>query len=62
MNENIFIGLSKKRAQDVAEAKNMIFRLIKSDGEDFLSYPEDVRNDRICIELEGGKVVKASIQ
>jgi len=62
MNADTFLGLSKKRAQDVAESKNMIFRLIKSDGEDFLSYPEDVRTDRVCVELTNGKVTKAIIQ
>ena len=62
MDVDSFLGLSKKAAQDLCETKNMIFRLIKSDGEDFLSYPEDTRIDRICVELEQGKVVKATIQ
>lgn len=62
MNADSFLGLSKKRGQDLAEAKNMIFRLIKSDGEDFLSYPEDIRTDRICVELEQGKIIKAVIR
>jgi len=57
-----FLGLSKKRAQDLAESKNLIFRLIKIDDENFLSYPEDVRDDRLCVEIEKGQVKKASIQ
>jgi hypothetical protein len=57
-----FEGLTKKGAQNKAEAENLIFRLIKVDGAEFLAYPEDTRTDRICIEIEGGKVVKATIQ
>ena len=59
---NTFIGKSKKSAQDLAEKNNMIFRLISSDGQQFFPYPNDNRSDRICVELENGKVVKASIQ
>lgn len=59
---NDFLGKSKKSAQDLAEKRNMIFRLIQSDGQEFFPYPEDKRDDRICIEFECGKVVKASIQ
>lgn len=62
MSAGDFLGLTKKRAQDVAESKFMIFRLIRSDDENFLSYPEDVRTDRVCVELENGKVVRATIQ
>jgi hypothetical protein len=57
-----FIGLSKSKAQDVAEYKSLIFRLISIDGESFFGYPEDVRTDRICVEIEKGKVVVATIQ
>lgn len=59
---SIFLGLSKKRAQDVAEGKNMIFRLIRIDGEAFYGYPEDTRTDRVCIEIDNGAVSKATIQ
>jgi hypothetical protein len=62
MNADQFIGLTKKRAQDFAESKNMIFRLISIDGEPFFSYPEDVRQDRVCVEIVSSLVVKASIQ
>ena len=57
-----FIGLSKKASQDLAEKKNLIFRLISIDGESFFPYPEDERADRICVELENGKVAKAVLQ
>ena len=57
-----FLGKTKKSAQDFAEARYMIFRLIKVDGESFFPYPDDSRADRVCVELEGGKVVKAVIQ
>ena len=59
---SIFLGLSKKRAQDVAEGKMMIFRLIRIDGENFYGYPEDTRTDRVCIEIDNGAVSKATIQ
>lgn len=64
MSTNVaeFIGLSKKQAQDKAEARNLIFRLIKIDGKDFFDYPEDTRDDRICVEVENGKVCKAIIK
>ena len=57
-----FIGLSKKKAQDVAEYNSLIFRLVKVDGEEMLGYPTDTNSERICVEIENGKVVKASIQ
>lgn len=61
MKPEDFIGLSKKAAQDKAEAKNMIFRLISVDGDPFFSFPTDKRDDRVCIEITGGKVTKATI-
>jgi len=57
-----FIGVSKHKAQDLAEYKSLVFRLVSVDGEVFLGYPEDVRTDRICVEIEKGKVVTATIQ
>ncbi len=57
-----FHGMSKKRAQDVAELKNLIFRLISIDGDPFLAYPEDERTDRVCVEIENGKVSKATFR
>jgi hypothetical protein len=62
MRSEEFLGLSKKTGQDKAEKLNMIFRLIRIDGEMFMDYPEDVRQDRVCIEIENGKVVKADIR
>jgi hypothetical protein len=62
MNAENFIGLSKKRAQDLAEAKNMIFRLISVDGETFFGPPTDTRDDRVCVEIEKAQVVNAYIQ
>jgi len=63
MKAEQFIGLSKVRAQDVCEANNMIFRLIRSDNETFFDYPieSDKRTDRICVELENGRIIKATI-
>lgn len=57
-----FIGMSKKRSQDVAEKLNLIYRLIRIDNEEFHDYPSDIRDDRVCVELEKGVVVKAVIQ
>jgi len=62
MKPEDFIGLSKKGAQDRAEGKNLIFRLIRVDGENFFSYPEDKREDRICVEIDKGKVTKVTVQ
>ena len=61
-NSNDFIGLSKTGGQDLAEKRNMIFHLVRIDDEMFFDYPSEVRDDRVCIEIEQGKVVKASIQ
>lgn len=57
-----FVGMTKKRAQDLAEFKNLIFRLISVDGDPFLAYPEDERTDRVCVEIENGKVSKATFR
>jgi hypothetical protein len=57
-----FIGQTKKGAQNLAEARTMIFRLIRVDGEHFFAYPDDTRNDRVCVEVDNGKVTKASIR
>ena len=65
VSSNIFMGLTKQSAQNLSEAKNMIFQLISIDGEPFFSYPsvdDPVRTDRVFVEIEKGKVVKASIQ
>jgi hypothetical protein len=62
MEASNFIGLSKTSAQNLCEAQSFIFRLISVDGEAFFAYPDDARTDRVCIEIEKGKVSKASIQ
>jgi len=61
-NANDFIGQTKKGAQNMAEAKAMIFRLIRIDEEAYFSYPEEKREDRVCVEIDEGKVTKASVQ
>ncbi len=62
LNADKYLGMTKKGAQGAAESANLIFRLIRVDGEDFLSYPEDKRDDRLCVEIDNGKVTKATIQ
>jgi hypothetical protein len=57
-----FLGLPKKDAQNLAERQNLIFRLISVDGEPFLPYPEDTRDDRICVEIEKNKVAKVTVR
>lgn len=61
-NAQEFIGTSKTRSHDLAEAKSLVYRLVSVDGEIYLGYPEDVRTDRICIEIVNSRVVKAIIQ
>lgn len=62
MNEKDFLGLTKKAAQDRAEGRNMVFRLVSKDGEKFLGAPSDPgRNDRVCVEIVNGVVVSAEI-
>ena len=60
---NKFIGLGKKSAQSLAESYNFIFRLIRVDDKNMFDYPDqnDIRDDRVCVEIEKGKVVKALI-
>lgn len=59
MSTNDFIGLSKRAAQNLAEKRNLIFRLCRVDGEKMLSHPTDYMKDRVSIEIDGGKVTKA---
>lgn len=59
-----FIGLSKRRGQDLAEAKNMIFQLHRIDDEKFFEYPTDpdqYRFDRVYVEIDQGKITIAKI-
>ena len=60
MKQEDFIGLTKKMAQDKAEGRNMIFRLIRVDKNSFFDYPADERTDRVCIEIDNGKVTKVT--
>ena len=62
MQAQDFLGMTKKDAQNRAEESNLIFRLIRVDGEIFFAYPEDVRTDRLCVEIDDGKVSVARIQ
>ncbi len=62
MKTSDFVGLTKKRAQDLAEASNLIFRLVEIDGTKFLGLPEDTVVDRVCIVIKDGKVSDATFQ
>lgn len=57
-----YLGLTKKAAQNLAEKRGLIFRLISVDGEGFLPYPDDARDDRVCVEIQGGQVTKATVR
>lgn len=57
-----FIGLTKKKAQDFAEAKSLIFRLIRIDAEPYFPYPDDRYDQRVCVEIDNGLVTKASVR
>lgn len=62
MNTDDFIGMGKRRAQNEAESRNLIFRLVSVDGEKVLGYPDDTgRSDRVCVEITADKVSKATI-
>lgn len=62
MKQEQYLGLTKTSAQNKAEYDNIIFRLIRVDSQDFLSYPEDSRQDRVCVEIDDGKVTKVIFQ
>lgn len=58
---NDFIGQTKKGSQNIAEARGLVYRLIRIDRESYMPYPDDIRDDRVCIEIDNGKVSKAKI-
>lgn len=62
MKAEDFLGMTKKGAQNHAEIRNLIFRIIRVDSDKYHDYPEDTRTDRVCVEIDNGKVTKASIQ
>lgn len=57
-----FLGLSRRMGYDRAEKLNLIFRLIRIGNEQFMDYPEDVRTDRVCAEIDAGAITKATIR
>lgn len=59
MSTSDFIGLSKRSAQNLAERRSLIFRLIRVDGEKMFDLPTDYMKDRISIEIDAGKVTRA---
>jgi len=62
--EKEYIGLGKKSAQNLAERDNYIFHLIRIDDKNFFEYPseDESRGDKICIEIDKGKVVSALLR
>ena len=61
VNATKYLGMSKKGAQNQAESDNIVFRLISIDGDAYMSWPDEKRDDRVCVVIEKGKVVKADI-
>lgn len=61
METSQFKGMGKRAAQNLAEAKNLIFRLVSTDGETILGKPEDVRTDRVCVTIVKDKIDEAWI-
>jgi hypothetical protein len=59
INTKAYLGLGKRTAQNKAEGENLIFRLVRVDQETILGYPEDFRDDRLCVEIDNEKVTKA---
>jgi hypothetical protein len=62
VNVSDLVGLGKRDAQNKSELKNLIWRLVSVNGERFLGWPEDKREDRVCVEIVNEKVVSAVIQ
>lgn len=62
MKADDFLGMTKKGAQNKAEESNLIFRLIRIDSDQYHSYPEDSCADRLCVEIDDGKVTKAEFR
>ena len=62
MKTEDYLGLTKKAAQNRAEAQNLIFRLIRINEKQYFDYPEDTRTDRVCVEIDNDKVVKVTFQ
>ena len=56
-----YIGMGKRRAQNLAEHDNLIFRLISSNGKIILGKPESIQSDRLCVVIENDQVKEAWI-
>lgn len=61
MDVTSYIGMQKRAAQNHAERMNLIFRAVTVDGEPLLGLPQDIREDRVCVEIVADKVSKAWI-
>lgn len=57
-----YIGLPKKAAQNQADRDNLMYFLIRIDDKDYFPYPDDDRDDRLCVEIENRVIVKATIR
>ena len=57
-----FIGLTKRQSYTLAERLNLIPHLVRMDERQLFGYPEDTRDDRVCLEFDERKVSRATIQ
>ncbi len=57
-----FVGLSKKAVYDLTERMNLIPQIIEKDGKSYLPIPSDIRDDRVLLWFEKGKVIKAHLK
>lgn len=62
MQSEQFLGLTKRQSYDLAEKLGLMVRIIRMGEKPLLPYPNDVRDDRICLELDERRVSKAVVQ
>lgn len=60
--EEQFIGLTKRQSYELAERLGLMPHLVRMDERMLFGYPNDVRDDRICLEFDLRKVSKARVQ
>ena len=62
MNAEQFLGLTKRQSYELAERLGLMPHLVRIDDRNLFGYPDDQREDRICLELDSRRVTKATIQ
>jgi len=62
MNTEQFLGLTKRQSYSLAEKLGLMPHLVRMDERKLFGYPEDKRDDRVCLEFDSRKVTKATLQ